>query len=121
MRVRLSNDAKLYAVIALAALGFLLGFCAVVYAHSDGGMRYPTECCHQMDCAPVLRSEVVPPPVRAGLWPSPQQQLPVLWVETKHGRAPVDHTLIPRESTDGRKHACIREGRVVCIFYPAGL
>jgi hypothetical protein len=39
-------------------------------------------------------------------------------VTTEHGTKPVPRTLTPRESPDGRMHACIYQGNVICLFMP---
>ena len=77
---------------------------------------YPVDCCSGMDCAPVDRSELLQP---SSLHTIPGfDALPVLWVETKHGKAIVPSSMIPRESKDEKVHACIRDKKVICIFMP---
>lgn len=99
-------------VLAVALL--VLGLTIIhVKAHS----WYDPVCCSGQDCAPVDRSELVQPTIHAGLFPG-LPQVATLWVETKHGRAMVPPTMIPRESKDERVHACIRAGKVICIFMP---
>lgn len=46
--------------------------------------------------------------------------LPVLWVETIHGKAPILPGTKRRESKDGRMHACILLGRAICIYEAPG-
>jgi len=70
-----------------------------------------------LDCAPVERSELVPPAVQAGILSGPAQ-VSTLWVETSVGKAMVPPTLTPRESKDHRMHACIRANKVICLFLP---
>ncbi len=88
---------------------------------------YPLECCSGMDCAPVDRAESAMPPMRAGeagvssLIPlAPDPRPPALIVTTRHGTASVPPDMARRPSRDGRMHACIRAGRVICIFVPPG-
>jgi hypothetical protein len=101
----------------LAGLIFLLSFTAA-FAHSDGGMKYPPECCHNLDCAPVDKAEMIAPFVYAGATGS---GVSVLWVTTRHGRAAVPPEMTPRRSDDHRSHACIRGGKVVCYFLPPAI
>jgi hypothetical protein len=84
---------------------------------------YPWECCHEMDCAPVDRAEIVPTPTTgdrkgvAGVAP------PAMKVTTKHGTVLVPADFPRRESKDHRMHACMMPGtggqmRLICIFMP---
>ena len=100
------------------ALLLLIGATGSVLAHSDGGMSYPPDCCHNLDCAPVEKAEMVAPFVYAGATGGGTS---TLWVTTKHGRAPVPPEMTPRQSQDHRSHACIRAGKVVCFFLPPGI
>jgi hypothetical protein len=43
---------------------------------------------------------------------------PVMVVTTVNGTKPVPRNLIPRESLDGRMHACIYQDNVICLFMP---
>jgi hypothetical protein len=105
-------------VVFLACV--LIALCATLaLAHSDGHMQYDQECCHNLDCAPVIRSQVMPGPSYAGITGG-NQSLPVLWVQTIHGRAPVTSETKRKESKDARNHACIRDGKLVCIYEAPG-
>jgi hypothetical protein len=89
-------------------------------AHDDGTMHYDMECCHDMDCAPVERMQYV-----AGAYfdiEGTKHEEPIrhLVVTTRHGTASVPAGMKRRHSTDGRVHACIRAGAVVCIYLPDG-
>jgi len=83
---------------------------------------YPLECCHNMDCAPVDKVEMVPTPTvteGGGVSPGPS----VMVVTTKHGTALVPASFPRRESKDHRMHACMLPGdagkmRLICIFMP---
>jgi len=94
-------------------------------AHEDGAMHYPPECCHNMDCAPVDKVEVVPAMKYAGL--GFQSKAPSITViTTKHGTVAVPDDFQRRRSEDGRMHACIRAGamgqpRLVCFFEPPAM
>lgn len=96
-------------IVALSglALMFLLGCQA--RAHD----WYPLECCSGMDCAPAEAA--------ISSWNSlVPGQIPDLVVTTRHGTATVTQQTSRRDSKDSRLHACIHNGRVVCIFYPPG-
>ena len=83
---------------------------------------YPLECCHDMDCAPVEHTEIVPTPATAdpkgaGIGPS------AMIVTTKHGTVLVPANFPRRESKDHRMHACMLPGaggqmQLICIFMP---
>lgn len=83
---------------------------------------YPLECCHDMDCAPVDRAEIVPTPATAepqGTAPQPRAMI----VTTRHGTALVPANFPRRESKDHRMHACMMPGadgrmQLICIFMP---
>ncbi len=87
---------------------------------------YPMECCHEQDCAPVDRTEVVPTPTTAtpnGLTAVGQS---TLMVTTKHGTALVPANFPRRESKDSRMHACMMPGadgqmQLICIFMPPAM
>lgn len=116
---------------AILAAIFSFSFASPVLAHSDGEMTYPIECCHQMDCAPVDKVEIVPSTkfAAAGMGYAPKLGLPAQTiVTTKHGTAVVPEDLPAKsryESKDGRMHACIRHTatglKVICVFYPPGI
>jgi hypothetical protein len=83
---------------------------------------YPLECCHEMDCAPVDRAEIVPTPTThdaLGAAAGP----PAMMVTTKHGTVLVPANFPRRESKDHRMHACMMPGaggqmQLICIFLP---
>jgi hypothetical protein len=83
---------------------------------------YPLECCHEMDCAPVDRAEIVPIPTTAeapGVGAGPAAMI----VTTKHGTVIVPANFPRRESKDHRMHACMMPGangqmQLICIFMP---
>jgi hypothetical protein len=116
--------ARIVSVCGIAAfLGFmclLIGASFKARAHSDGNMTYPHDCCANNDCAPVIRSENLKYNLFKAIDPN-SPDVPVMLVETKHGSAMVPPNLKPRDSKDHRMHACIRNGAVVCIFYPPSI
>ncbi len=96
------------------------------FAHSDGKQHYPYVCCHEMDCAPVTKVEVVPTQkfAAAGLGYAPNLKLPTQTVITTiHGTVVVPENFDQKaiyQSEDGRMHACVRAGKLVCWFIPPG-
>jgi hypothetical protein len=76
---------------------------------------YPLECCHGMDCAPVLGVGTLPA-VDAG-------SSPAMIVTTKYGSVVVPSEFPRRQSRDSRMHACMRQGatgrmHLLCLFIP---
>jgi hypothetical protein len=83
---------------------------------------YPLECCHDTDCAPVDKVEMVPTPTATDPQAASVGPLAML-VTTKHGTALVPANFPRRESKDHRMHACMMPGqgdkmRLICIFLP---
>lgn len=95
----------------------LLAVCVIaVPAVSSGATAhswYPTECCHNDDCAPVDRVD--------------NSNGNAMVVTTRHGTATVPETLTRRESRDEKMHVCMRPSvfnsqmRVLCIFVPPAI
>jgi hypothetical protein len=106
---------RLAGVLALLPL-LATSACAAAWGH---GWYHP-ECCHDQDCAPVIKTEVVQPFAYAGATAT-GPQVPVLWVTTRHGRAAVPQNMIPKESKDQNAHACIRLGKVICYYVPPSI
>ena len=96
---------------------FLLLSTTVAFGHG----WYDPECCHDQDCAPVTKTELVPGFAYAGIAGLGKPQPPTLWVTTRHGRAAVPQSLIPKQSKDNNAHACIREGKVICYYLPPSI
>ena len=104
---------------------FIIGFLLVVilsvllasYAsghQAPSGMKYPPECCHDLDCAPVDNAARTNPT---------DGSLPQLIVTTKHGTVAVPHDFDVRMSEDNLMHACIRklpngQMKLICFFVP---
>lgn len=92
-----------------------------------------------MDCAPVDKVEILPPPTVASMLAatvqsvSPPAGLPgslpeagSMLVTTRHGSVLVPGNFPRRESKDHRMHACMRPGeggsmRLICIFLPPAM
>lgn len=112
-----------------AAIGLTLVIAAVVFivaaVAANAHDWYPMECCSGQDCAPVDKAESSMPPMSvipgaAGLAPV-APELPSLVVTTRHGSGVVPPDMPRRRSPDGRMHACVRQGTVLCIFVPDGM
>ncbi|MGE5509901.1 MAG: hypothetical protein ACM31O_01465 [Bacteroidota bacterium] len=95
----------------------LIGLFSPAKAHD----WYPIECCAGYDCAPVDKSVMAGGPYRAGMLPLTPSEMPTMVVTTRNGTAPVTAETSRRESKDNRLHACIRDGKVVCLFVPPGI
>jgi hypothetical protein len=85
---------------------------------------YPMECCHEMDCAPVDRTEIVPTPTADSQGAA--AGAPGMIVTTKHGTVLVPGDFPRRESKDSRMHACMMPGaggrmHLICIFLPPSI
>lgn len=92
-------------VIALLAIAVLL--CGYAWGHS----WYDPDCCGGNDCEPVSAVAYVA---------SDAAKLPVMVVTTSLGTKAVTEQTKIRESKDGRMHACIYQGRLICIYMPPG-
>lgn len=71
----------------------------LIVGHAQAHSWYPSECCSGQDCAEVI----------AGKLPN---------IQTKLGGGTVTEQTKRLESKDNKLHACIRGGKVVCIFFP---
>ena len=95
------------------------------WAHSDGKMTYPYDCCGGMDCAPVDHVEIVAGATYfagAAVTPIPPS---VMIVTTKNGSVGVPQDFPYRQSTDARMHACMAPNgqggnRLICLWMPPG-
>lgn len=98
-------------------LAMLAGFCTVLAAPLLAHDWYPMECCSVKDCAPVESATSESPAFfgMAALLP------PIMVVTTKHGTAVVPYDMTHRPSPDGRMHACIVNGRLICLFMPPSM
>lgn len=85
---------------------------------------YPPECCHELDCAPVDKVEMLPGASMAIMGaPSGGAGPGAMMVTTKHGTAYVPADFPRRASKDNRMHACMRKTqmgtmKLICIFLP---
>ncbi len=77
-------------------------FLAMGVPASQGHSWYPMECCHNQDCAPIVKEQDNK-------------------VTTEHGTVEVPQNFRPvRPSQDEKSHACIINNKLICIFRPAG-
>jgi hypothetical protein len=88
-------------------IGFILCVLGVTIMSAPvpvkGHSWYPLECCHQMDCAPIVKEEGST-------------------VTTIHGTVIVPQNFKPvRPSQDNKSHACIVNNKLICIFRPTGV
>lgn len=91
-------------MFVLGLTGFATGIGLVDQAKAHSW--YPIECCHEMDCGPVLETK---------------RTSEGLVVTSSHGTAVVPPTMEPRQSKDHKPHVCIRAGKVVCYFLPPSI
>ena len=96
--------------MVVSALGTL--FCGGRVAAHDW---YPMECCHGLDCAPVLDVRNIAP-ISSGA-------APTMIVTTRSGSVAVPADFPRRESKDNKMHACMRPGptgrmHLLCLFIP---
>ena len=89
----------------MAAIVFIV--CGYAWGHS----WYDPDCCGGNDCEPVQAVAYVAADVG---------KVPVMVVTTSLGTKPVTGETRIRESRDGRMHACIFQGRLICLYLPPG-
>ncbi len=106
-------DAFMTLVTAIMFAMIMLAVATYVHAHD----WYPMECCHQQDCAPVDSATSEMPPMVEGMSLVP----PLMVVTTRFGSAVVPYNFKMRQSPDGRMHACIINGQLVCLFMPPSM
>lgn len=70
---------------------------------------YDADCCSDRDCEPVGAITFVA---------SDPKSVPVMVVTTSFGTKPVTPETKIRESKDGRMHACIYQGKLICLYLP---
>lgn len=96
--------------VTVIVLACVLGLGAIaVKAHEQH--LYDPDCCGNGDCEPVSNITFVA---------SDPTALPVMVVTTSHGTKPLTNQTKIRESKDSRMHACIYDGRLLCIYMPPG-
>ncbi len=92
------------AIVALALL-IAAAFSSPASSHS----WYDADCCSDHDCEPVSAVSFVA---------SDPSTVPVMVVTTSLGTKPVTPMTKIRQSKDGRMHACIYQGRLLCLYMP---
>jgi hypothetical protein len=95
--------------LALAALALLLA--AALSSPASAHSWYDPDCCSNQDCEPVSAVSFVA---------SDPGTTPVMVVTTSLGTKPLTPATRVRESKDSRMHACIYQGRLLCLYMPPG-
>jgi hypothetical protein len=103
----LRKDPLGWCIIAALALLVVIAVARPARAHE----WYPRECCSEQDCAPVTDVSFVAADVGS---------LPVMIVTTKFGTKPLAPETKVASSKDSRMHACIYQGKLLCLFLPPG-
>lgn len=101
-------------------VAFLIGLMGAVCLGSVLAMAhswYPMECCHEMDCAPAKVEIVRPMAAGMSLSPLPTAML----VTTPHGSIIVPADFKSKDSPDGQAHACILNGKLICLWLPPAM
>ncbi len=83
------------------------------------GSRY-VSCCGEADCRPIYDFKKTGAPYGAWAIRVINNDLTISQWYTVSDRVWEDQTPDPRESPDGRGHACINAGRVVCAVRASG-
>lgn len=104
---------------AAGYLGFLAWLVGAYVQFAFGHSFYDPDCCGGHDCEPVQAVTYQPAPAKAGVAGGPNT-LPVMVVTTSLGTKPVTPETKFRESRDSRMHACIFQGRLICLYLPPG-
>lgn len=99
------------AILAMLIIASAMMGLAILMGAARAHEWYPRECCGDQDCAPVDAVTFAA---------SDTGKLPVMVVSTKWGTKAVDEFTRRYDSKDGRLHACIFNGRVLCLFLPPG-
>jgi hypothetical protein len=78
---------------------------------AQGHSWYDPDCCSGQDCDVVTDISFVTPDPKS---------VPIMVVANRFGKQPVTSKTKIRESKDGRMHACIYEGELLCLYLPPG-
>lgn len=95
-----------YAIV-LALL--LAAICFTAVSKAQAHSWYDPDCCSGQDCEPVSAVSFVASDLSA---------LPVMIVTTSLGTKPLTEYTKVRQSKDGRMHACIFSGYLLCLYMP---
>jgi hypothetical protein len=107
------------AAVGLAGFALaIIAFAAMARAHTaPTGWAYDVECCHVHDCAPVpdraVREATGGYSVRLLPGDHPLVTTP-LAAFLAHGSPAL------RVSGDDRRHVCVSQGRILCVYIPPG-
>jgi hypothetical protein len=112
-------DRGWWTFLMLASAAAIIGWVLVIKVFASAAAAhdwYPISCCSGGDCAPA-EVEVLPTQSLAAMGIS--SALPSLMrVFNQHGSVIVPADFQTRMSPDGRVHACIHNGRLICLFIP---
>jgi len=103
----LRKDPLGWSLLGGIAFVIVLGLAQPARSHS----WYDADCCSDQDCEPVNTVSFV-----AG----DEVSVPVMVVTTSLGTKPLTPATRIRESRDSRMHACIYQGRLICLYMPPG-
>lgn len=92
-------------ISVIVVMAFIVGWAFQARGHS----WYDPDCCGGNDCEPVSAVTYAA---------SDAATIPVLVVTTSLGTKPVTPQTKIRESRDGRMHACIYQGKLICLYMP---
>jgi hypothetical protein len=92
-------------VVVVLAVVIVAGVARPARSHS----WYDPDCCSDNDCEPVSEVSFVA---------SDPQSVPVMVVTTSFGTKPVTPMTKIRQSKDGKMHACIYQGALLCLYLP---
>jgi hypothetical protein len=99
------NDPLGCCVVVVLALLIVVALARPARSHS----WYDPDCCSDRDCEPVSAVSFVA---------SDTNSVPVMVVTTSFGTKPVTYMTKIRESKDSRMHACIYQGKLLCLYMP---
>ena len=95
----------------LAGVAWALLIAAALSSPASTHSWYDADCCSNQDCEPVSTVAFVA---------SDPASMPVMVVTTSLGTKPLTPTTKIRQSKDSRMHACIYQGRLLCLYMPPG-
>ena len=85
----------------IAYIAFIISWLFLLSIVALSHSWYDPECCSGQDCAIALEINMATKMVRTPL-----------------GSAPMDAQTKIKDSKDSKTHACIRQGKVICLYLP---
>jgi hypothetical protein len=95
--------------LCLAVVALALLIAAALWTPASAHSWYDADCCSDQDCEPVSAVAYVA---------SDPSTMPVMVVTTSLGTKPLTQMTKIRQSKDSRMHACIYQGRLLCLYMP---